>query len=406
MRVLLAHHLPLAGSPSGRSTRDLAVGLVAQGHDVQCLVIERRAEESSADGLSVERVLCRDGDERADLPFDIPGFTPHAWSTLVFDAMSDAQIEAYRDALRKRLDLCVDQFDPHIIHCQHVWLLGHLALESGVPYVMTAQGPELRAYDGEPRYQRLVDQAVENTGRIICSSRHLAEQTAVTLPEAQPLIESIHAPVDLRLYQPGLPSRASMRATLRLPDDGRPVIVMAGELAAGEGGDVFLNAVSALQSRPQKATIVICGDGPERGLLEAQARHMHLNGVRFLGELPRRERALLLQLADVVAIPSSTGEVVQTAIEAMAALTPVVAADCGPMAEVVRDDVGALVDPNDHELLAEMLARAIDGGWKFQKGPAARRRAEREFSLEKCVERHVKLYESVLIQRFGSLDHV
>jgi glycosyltransferase involved in cell wall biosynthesis len=66
----------------------------------------------------------------------------------------------------------------------------------------------------------------------------------------------------------------------------------------------------------------------------------------------------------------------------------------------------ALVDADDHELLAETLARAIDEGWKFRKGPAARRRAERELSLEASVERHVKIYESVLIQRFGSLDHL
>jgi glycosyltransferase involved in cell wall biosynthesis len=406
MRVLLAHHLPLAGSPSGRSTRDLAVGLVAQGHDVQCLVVERRAEESSADGLSVERILCRAGDAHADLPFDIPGHVAHSWSPLTFAELTDEQIEAYRDALRKRLDLCVDQFDPHIIHCQHVWLFGHLALESGAPYVMTCQGPELTAYRDDPRYQRLVDQAVENAGRIISSSRYLAQQTSATLAEVQPAAETVHAPVDLRLYQPGLPSRASIRAMLRLPDDGRPIVVLASELAAGEGADVFLNAVSALQARPQKATVVLCGDGPERSLLEAQAARLALPRVHFLGELPRRERALLLQLADVVAIPSRQGEAVQTAIEAMAALTPVVASNRGALPEVVRDDCGALVDADDHELLAETLARAIDEGWKFRKGPAARRRAERELSLEASVERHVKIYESVLIQRFGSLDHL
>jgi glycosyltransferase involved in cell wall biosynthesis len=153
-------------------------------------------------------------------------------------------------------------------------------------------------------------------------------------------------------------------------------------------------------------TTVICGDGPEREILEAQAARQRISGMHFVGELPRRERALLLQLADVVATPSCLGEAVQVAVEAMAALTPVVAARCGALPEVVCDDVGALVQANDHELLAEVLARSIDEGWKFKKGPAARRRAERDFAIEKTVERHVRVYENVLTQRFGSLDHL
>src|SRR5688572_2613104 len=109
MRILLAHHLPLAGSVSGRSTRDLAVGLVAAGHEVQCLVVERRAEESGTDGLVVERMLCREGDPHADLPFDIPCHVAHAWSRQTFADLTDEQLDAYRTALRQRLDACVDQ---------------------------------------------------------------------------------------------------------------------------------------------------------------------------------------------------------------------------------------------------------------------------------------------------------
>ena len=52
------------------------------------------------------------------------------------------------------LDTEIADFDPQIIHCHHTWVLGHLALESGVPYVLMAQRDELDELARDERYQR------------------------------------------------------------------------------------------------------------------------------------------------------------------------------------------------------------------------------------------------------------
>lgn len=403
MRILLAHHLPLEGSASGRATFDLAVGLREAGHQVECLVVDRERGPKKDDPSPVERVLCRPGDATADLPFDVPCLVAHAHSRQTFTDLSDEELDRYRDVLRQRLDERVARFDPHIIHCQHAWLLGHLALESGAPYVMTAHGPEFALAEGEPRFHRLVEQAVENTSRLLVDSVSLRDRALATFPEAEELIEVVPPPLDVRWYQPGLPSRASIRATLRLPDDGRPVIAFAGELAPLSGLETLLNAVAAVEARGQRLTLVLCGEGPDRDALDKLARRLRLSQVHFIDEIGRRDRATLLNLADAVVLPAPEFASPHVAIEALASGTPVVVPRGGPLAESIDDEFGGLVDSRDHELLAETLLVALDQNWKQSKGEKARRYALREHSLKQTSKRYVEIYRGVLERRFGQL---
>jgi hypothetical protein len=192
MRILLTHHLPLEGSESGQLTRDLATGLVQGGHEVLCLVVEgRHAPSTAAEAFAVERVRCWPGDPQAELAFDLPCLTTSAFARLLFADLSDEQIVEYRNALRRKLDRCVAQFDPQVIHCQHAWLLAHLALESGVPYVITAHGPELRLMQEAPRYRRFVEQAVENASRVLVHSRCASEEVKAVFPDVGDRIEQV-----------------------------------------------------------------------------------------------------------------------------------------------------------------------------------------------------------------------
>lgn len=167
MRVLLTNHLPLDGCSQGEITRDLARGLLLAGHQVRCLVVDDVRHGNEEFGSHVRRVVCRHDATGADLPFEFPGFATHPRSNQSFSALSDSQLSQYRDVLRLALDDEVDEFDPHIIHCQHIWILGHLALETGVPYVLSSDGSELPFLSADGRYMRLAQEAAENAGRLI-----------------------------------------------------------------------------------------------------------------------------------------------------------------------------------------------------------------------------------------------
>jgi Glycosyl transferase 4-like domain len=190
MRILFLHHFPLRHSEAGPWVQRWALALAAAGHESRCLVVDRDEKtkdpnENKSDAFDTVRVTCRPGDPTADLPFETPCFSTAlpAATLSTFVALSDRQLALYRERTRRRLDELIESFNPHVIHAQHVWVQGQLALETGVPYVLNAWGPELIDYASDERYRRLADQAAENAGQILVPNALLLQQL-VTLFES------------------------------------------------------------------------------------------------------------------------------------------------------------------------------------------------------------------------------
>jgi glycosyltransferase involved in cell wall biosynthesis len=87
-----------------------------------------------------------------------------------------------------------------------------------------------------------------------------------------------------------------------------------------------------------------------------------------------------------------------TVLEAMAARLPVVATRVGALPELVQEGLtGFLVKPKDEETMAERLARFYHHQELANSfGLEARRKVEREFSLDRMLRRYADLYASVL----------
>jgi hypothetical protein len=171
MRILLANQVPFQGSDSGRQTDALAQSLLAAGHEVRCLIVDSQVRHD--DAVPTRRVVCRQHDSTADLPFDFPVFEPYPLSGQTFARISAEQLAVYRDALRQAMDAEVESFNPHVIHAQDIWILGHLALEAGAPYVLSTAGREFAACRLSLQVQRYAEEAAENAGRIIAGDEVL-----------------------------------------------------------------------------------------------------------------------------------------------------------------------------------------------------------------------------------------
>lgn len=180
MRILLTHHFPLGHGTVGQYVADLAQALQSAQHDVHIVAVGHSRQR---DGLTLRAVACLQEGSRFALPFDVPWFGVEPEGTLTFETLSSPQVSDYRDVLRHELDAEVETFDPQIIHSQHVWLWGQLALESGVPYVINAWGPELVSRARDDRYRTLADQAAENAGRIFVPDEHVRREVIDTFEE-------------------------------------------------------------------------------------------------------------------------------------------------------------------------------------------------------------------------------
>ncbi len=133
-------------------------------------------------------------------------------------------------------------------------------------------------------------------------------------------------------------------------------ILIAARLVPIKGIDVAIDALSYLRSR---ARLVIAGDGPERGALEARAR----GDISFVGAVSADQRDQLLRQASVVVVPSRMTPAGRSegmpmiALEALAAGVPVVASEVGGLPEL--SPAVQLVRPEDPAALARAIERTL-----------------------------------------------
>lgn len=182
---------------------------------------------------------------------------------------------------------------------------------------------------------------------------------------------------------------------------GPRVVLAVGRLVYYKGFDYLIRAMSAVDG-----TLVILGDGPLRGALEALAHEAGVaDRVAFEGSVP--DLAPYYHAADVFALPavarSEAFGLVQ--LEAMAAGLPVVNTriDSG-VPFVSRDgESGITVPPADARALAGALGRLLDAPeLRRRLGAAARERVRREFSLDRMTADTLALYREAAAPRGGS----
>lgn len=109
------------------------------------------------------------------------------------------------------------------------------------------------------------------------------------------------------------------------------------------------------------------------------------------------ELASLYNLASVMVVPSLTEVFGQTASEAMACGTPVVAFQCTGIREVIDHQVsGYLAKPYESEDLAAGILWCLENNEGNRLGNTAREKVLREYSMAVVSEQYKEMYESVL----------
>ena len=141
---------------------------------------------------------------------------------------------------------------------------------------------------------------------------------------------------------------------------------------------------------------LIVGMGGLRDQLGEQAEQNGLKHVHFLGHQTQQTVARINNAADIATFPSRVEPFGLVAIEAMACGTPVVTTNQGGFPDFVNDRVGALVDVDSPDQLAEAIIADIDA--KATKGKAAAEYAADGFSWKQKVAEFYELYERVTAQ--------
>jgi glycosyltransferase involved in cell wall biosynthesis len=167
--------------------------------------------------------------------------------------------------------------------------------------------------------------------------------------------------------------------------DPAPTVVTVCRLVPWKGVDGLIRVVAGLPG----VRLVVVGDGPLRGALEALAAERGVaERVRFTGTLPPREVRRELGRADVFVLNSSYEGLPHVVLEAMAERAPVIATAAGGTGELVRHgETGLLVPVGDDDALREAIRRLLDDPrLREALSDGALRRMRADFSLPAMVE--------------------
>jgi glycosyltransferase involved in cell wall biosynthesis len=182
-----------------------------------------------------------------------------------------------------------------------------------------------------------------------------------------------------------------LRAAFDIPEDVF-LIGSVGHLRAEKNLARLLNACARLD---RDTHVLVVGDGPQRGMLEARASQRDLAGrVHFAGH--REDLGELYRAMDVFAMSSDTEQMPVALLESMCAGLPVVATDVG--------DITRILPPEGREYIVSLeedpvttLAAALDklGNARYLRrtlGVANRLRVSERFTFAGMVDAYRRLY--------------
>lgn len=322
-----------------------------------------------------------------------------------------------REAVDRIVEL-IDTARPDLLHCHNVYhqltpsIIG-AARDRGVPVVLTLHDYKpicpiyTRLRRGRPCSDCL-DQRFLNVLRHRCADGSLARSALLYAEAAAHKLMRSYEKVDAAIA----PSRFMYRAATRsrfppervhvipngietsciapsFSDDGYALFL--GRLSSEKGIVTLLEAHAAIRDR---VPLRVAGTGP----LEHQIRERYPH-AELVGHVSGTALDETIRRAAFLVVPSEWYENCPLVVlEAMAHGKAVVASDIGGIPElVVHGETGLLFSPGNRDALARCLETLMqDAGLRRRYGAAARRRAERQFSMERHIDSLLELYRAVL----------
>lgn len=198
---------------------------------------------------------------------------------------------------------------------------------------------------------RLEARHLRQADRIITTSRYSSERIAEFYGVSSTEISIVPEPIELQGW---------LNALRMAPREEGPLRVLCvAHLYPRKGVDTLLRAFARVQT---KAVLRIVGIGAERQRLEHLAGELAIaDRVRFLGQLSFEALTAEYRNAAVFALPTSQEGFGIVFLEAMASSLPIVAGRAAAVPELVDHGVtGFLVEPGDHETLAQNLTTLLE----------------------------------------------
>jgi glycosyltransferase involved in cell wall biosynthesis len=372
VRVLsVTYEYPPIGGGGGKAAAALNEQLVSQGDMVEVLTTRMRglSRLEKVGGVTVHRTAA---------------WRRHRHFTTTPE-MATALLPAYLHGCR-----IIEARRPDVLHTHFVFPSGivawRLAKRFKVPYVITAHGSDIPAYNPD-RFQTahkllrpLWHKIVADAALLISPSRFLAGL----------IRQQVNMPVGI------IPNGYAPAVSLGRPK--RNLVLVVARMFPRKGVQRFLEAVAGIGSDWE---YVIAGDGPYLPTLKEQAARLQVP-VRFVGFVDAHTLRGYYEEARILVFPSIRENFPMVLLEAMDAGCAVITTDAEGCAEVVGDTGIVVGKDNAEQIRAALLDLTSNAALCASLGRRARKRADL-FRWPRIAESYKDAFETAC--QAGSLSN-
>lgn len=264
-----------------------------------------------------------------------------------------------------------------------------------IPFITTLHGTDITLVGKDKTYAPVVSFSINQSDAITAVSNNLREETFANF-KIEKEINVIHNFVDIHRFNKK-PIDAFRKV---IAPKGEKIILHASNFRKIKRIADVIRIFDVIR-KDIPAKLLLVGDGPERPMAEELCRELGIcEDARFVGKQQDMEE--IYAIADLFLLPSEYESFGLSALEAMAAGTPVIATNSGGLPEIVSHGVnGFLGNIGDVETMGDfgkiiLSDPEIHKSFKF---------AAREQALKFDIENIVPLYESLYMKVLKNNTH-
>ena len=263
----------------------------------------------------------------------------------------------FKNNAKKELEDLIKKEDIDIIHGHYLFPAGAAAVEVGnkhnIKTYVTAHGSDMfELYKSKPFMRPTIKKVLKNADGIFAVSKALRQEIIATgvsgIAEKTKLSWNS---VDITKFS--LKDDDSFKKEFGLFD--KPIVLFVGNLIKRKNVGALLEAKKIAKS---DYYLVIVGDGPLSKKLRKKVEDENIPDVIFTGS--RTDVENIIPNCDFLVLPSFSESFGLVLIEALACGKPVIGSDVGGISEIINEDVGLLVNPNDVSSISNSIDKLVD----------------------------------------------
>lgn len=320
---------------------------------------------------------------------------PRNPNAITFKSLTYEQITFYEQQLTQELKQLIQEFQPDVIECHHIWLSSWVLHQMDVDYTVVAHHSDQLGLKYYPAIAKKVCASAHGAKKIIAISESVKHEVMRLYHIEEKQVIVLSNGYDASIFNKRTVIRDAFLAELGIHiEPHAPIISFAGKISRTKGVDFILVANKLLQAQVNVHFIMMGSGSIEEFCAKLDSERIDLNNMHFIGQQIPENVAKVHSISRLSVMPSRSEGFGISCLEAMGCGLPVVVTRCGGPEQFA---VGKILDKKDPVLLAQAILDLLALSQpEYHNLSLEATQAAEKYSWERITKQHLGLYSNLL----------